>query len=127
MQTLKDEFNKDFKKYGDIFIATNDAEKYLKKISNYVLNELNVSNADKNKDGKVTIKEVTQQEVTKDENITDNKIKKSTVEGKDILEALYERQEKLQKQITKLALKISGLSEEEAQLLQDKLANLNTQ
>ncbi len=78
---------------------------------------------DKNKDGVVTI-----QEITEDENIRNNQIEESSNGGgKDILDELYERQRKLQKQITQLTLKMSNADEEQSQMLQDKLAGLNSQ
>lgn len=57
IQDLHQHFQGSIQKYEDIFIATDKAKSYLHSISNFVLDDLNVQKADKNKDGVLTMAE----------------------------------------------------------------------
>lgn len=57
LDALKKEFKNDFIDYDGIVIAKDNANNYLKKLSDYVNNDLNVANADGNKDGLITVSE----------------------------------------------------------------------
>jgi len=54
---LKNDYRRDFQQYNGVLIANGKAQNYLEKISNYVLKDLNVENADKNKDGMISMAE----------------------------------------------------------------------
>jgi len=59
-ETIKDlhhAFTGDIQRYEDVFIATNQAKSYLNKIVDFVMQDLNVQNADKNSDGVLTMAE----------------------------------------------------------------------
>jgi len=186
LQSLKNDFPNDFKKYEDILIATNDVEKYLNKNSNNILNG---SDDDKDKHGttekeessdtkktsnaisqpgngllsefKGTIQKANSNIATANEILTlqisndqtqylDTSSDKtqeadpSTVEAKSggvsndkaeepaegdksRLEELYEKQKKIQKQVTELNLKISKVDESEAKTLENRLTSLNAE
>jgi len=51
LNDLKNIFEKDMLQYENIYVAKGNAKNYLDQISNLVLEDLNVKNADKNKDG----------------------------------------------------------------------------
>jgi hypothetical protein len=54
---LRGEYKQDFQQYQGILIARGEAQKYIQKISDYVLKDLNVANADKNHDGMISVAE----------------------------------------------------------------------
>lgn len=57
VQALKKKFKDDFSKYENILIAKDDAKKYLDDINHFVLVDLEVASADKNKDGIISVAE----------------------------------------------------------------------
>ncbi len=57
LRELKNDYKGDFQQYDGVLIANNKAQSYLEKISDYVLNDLNVKNADKNRDGMISMAE----------------------------------------------------------------------
>jgi len=54
---LESEYKRGFSQYKDILIARGEAQKYIQKISDFVLKDLNVANADKNHDGMISVAE----------------------------------------------------------------------
>ena len=71
LKGLLSDFQGDFSKYQNIVIADNQAKDYLEKITEFVLEDLNVANADKNKDGFISIAESldTKNTITEDDKI----------------------------------------------------------
>jgi len=57
LNDLKNIFKKDMLQYENIYVAKGNAKNYLDQISNLVLEDLNVKNADKNKDGIISYAE----------------------------------------------------------------------
>jgi len=57
LKTLQDIYKNDFIKRDGIFVAKGAAKDYLNKISNFVLNDLKVAEADKNRDGVISVAE----------------------------------------------------------------------
>ncbi|SFP96681.1 OmpH family outer membrane protein [Hydrogenimonas thermophila] len=57
LNTLQDIYKNDFIERDGIFIAKGVAKDYLNKISNFVLNDLKVAEADKNRDGVISVAE----------------------------------------------------------------------
>jgi DNA-binding transcriptional MerR regulator len=57
LDTLKMTFPNSFSKHDNILLAKNEAKEYLNKIANLVLNELNVANADVDKNGMISMAE----------------------------------------------------------------------
>ena len=56
-QDLKADFRGDFSQHNGIIIAQGDAQAYLEKIVDFVMNDLNVKNADKDRDGNISMSE----------------------------------------------------------------------
>ena len=54
---LESEYKQGFSQYQGILIARGEAQKYIQKISDFVLKDLNVANADKNHDGMISVAE----------------------------------------------------------------------
>jgi len=54
---LESEYKQGFSQYKGILIARGAAQKYIQKISDFVLKDLNVANADKNHDGMISVAE----------------------------------------------------------------------
>lgn len=54
---LESEYKRGFSQYKDILIARGEAQRYIQKISDFVLKDLNVANADKNHDGMISVAE----------------------------------------------------------------------
>ncbi len=54
---LESEYKRGFSQHKGILIAKGGAQKYIQKISDFVLKDLNVANADKNHDGMISVAE----------------------------------------------------------------------
>jgi len=77
LNDLISNFKGDIKTYDGIYIATNKAKEYMKKITDFVMNDLDVASADANKDGVLT----SQEKINAKSMLYDNKI----VKPKDVL------------------------------------------
>jgi len=56
-KSLQSDFKNDFSQYQGIAIAEGNAKAYLEKIVDFVMEDLNIKNADKNKDGDISMSE----------------------------------------------------------------------
>ena len=77
LNDLISNFKGDIKTFDGIYIATNKAKEYMEKITDFVMNDLDVASADANKDGVLT----PQEKINAKSMLYDNKI----VKPKDVL------------------------------------------
>ena len=77
LNDLISNFKGDIKTFDGIYIATNKAKEYMEKITDFVMNDLDVASADANKDGVLT----SQEKINAKSMLYDNKI----VKPKDVL------------------------------------------